>query len=305
MENKPLITVIMSTYREEEVFLRKAIESILNQTYDNFEFLIAADDPTNHSLIKIIQEYEARDDRVRILVNEHNLGLANTLNRLIQEAKGTYIARMDADDVSNRERFEKQVCFMQDNNIDLLSCDVAVIDENDHIIQKMINLPSADKKIKRKLKINNCLPHPGWMVKAEVYRALGGYNNTPYCEDYEFLLRAREKGVVFGNVNQELLNYRMTSVSISRSNLYRQYLAMKYCQEKYIKKNDIQWDSYMEAHFDEKEQERYNKSANLFTDGLSLVKKARIFSGLIRLLQAFCGSSCYRDKMWKYLQQVL
>ena len=149
------------------------------------------------------------------------------------------------------------------------------------------------------------MPHPGWMVRAEVYHTLEGYRATPYCEDYEFLLRARNYGYTLGNLNEELLRYRMTNISISRSNLYRQYLAMKYCQSKYIKGQKWEWEEYLKAHFDEEEQTRYNKSANLFTEGLSALRQHRLGSAFVCLWCAFWGSACYRDKMIKYLKQVL
>lgn len=300
-----MISVIMSTYREEEKFLRKAISSILDQTYADFEFLIAVDDPQNTALIAVLQEYAARDTRIRLHINEENMGLSASLNILLQEAQGNFVARMDADDISMPKRLEKQIAYMKEHQVDIISCDVDVIDENDATIQKMTNLPSSDVKIKKKLCINNCLPHPGWMVRREVYQVLGGYRNTPYCEDYEFLLRARNQGYRFGNINEELIRYRMTTISISRSNLYRQYLAMKYCQDKYVKGQAWEWNAYLEKHFDENEQMRYNKSAGLFTEGLAMAREQHYAKAIAYLWRAFWGSSCYRDKMFKYLQQVL
>lgn len=305
IEKQPAISVIMSTYHEEGIFLRKAIESVLTQTFTDFEFLIAVDDPQNDGLIGILKEYASRDQRVRVHINKENMGLSASLNALLEEATGDYIARMDADDISMPERLEKQIAYMKKTQADMISCDVDVIDEHDNTIQKMTNLPSTDAKIKKKLCINNCMPHPGWMVRAEVYHTLEGYRATPYCEDYEFLLRARNYGYTLGNINEELLRYRMTNISISRSNLYRQYLAMKYCQSKYIKGQKWEWEEYLKTHFDEDEQTRYNKSANLFTEGLSALRQHRLGSAFVCLWRAFWGSACYRDKMIKYLKQVL
>ncbi|MBO6154376.1 MAG: glycosyltransferase [Lachnospiraceae bacterium] len=305
MSDKPMISVIMSTYNEEERFLREAIESILNQTYSDFEFLIGVDKPDNQALIDILNEYALRDLRVSVHVNEKNLGLAMTLNKLIDLAKGDYIARMDADDKSDPERLEHQLKYMQDNDLDIISCDVNVIDEDDNIIQKMYNLPSVDGQIRKKLKINNCMPHPGWMVRRELYEAIGGYEATPYCEDYEFLLKVRGGDFKFGNLNEPLLNYRMTSISISRANLYKQYLSMKYCQTKYVSGQAVEFDSYINSHYDAAEEIRYNKSAANFTSGLAVLKELKLIRAFVLLCKAFFGSKCYRDKMWKYLQQVL
>ena len=253
IEKQPAISVIMSTYHEEEIFLRKAIESVLAQTFTDFEFLIAVDDPQHDALIDILKEYANRDSRIRLHINKENMGLSASLNALLEEATGEYIARMDADDISMPNRLEKQIMYMKKTQADMISCDVDVIDEHDNTIQKMTNLPSTDAKIKKKLCINNC----------------------------------------------------MTNISISRSNLYRQYLAMKYCQSKYVKGQKWEWEEYLNAHFDEDEQMRYNKSANLFTEGLSALRQHRVGSAFVCLWCAFWGSTCYRDKMIKYLKQVL
>ena len=168
-----MISVIMSTYREEEKFLRKAISSILDQTYADFEFLIAVDDPQNTALIAVLQEYAARDTRIRLHINEENMGLSASLNILLQEAQGNFVARMDADDISMPKRLEKQIAYMKEHQVDIISCDVDVIDENDATIQKMTNLPSSDVKIKKKLCINNCLP----------------VNTITYCRNNIFIFR--------------------------------------------------------------------------------------------------------------------
>ena len=128
---KPLISVIMSTYREDEQFLRKAIESILIQTYTEFEFLIVADDPKNNELIEILREYEKKDARIHIYINKKNMGLANSLNALLKVAQGEFIARMDADDISMPDRLENQIVYMRQHQADVISCDVDVIDENE------------------------------------------------------------------------------------------------------------------------------------------------------------------------------
>ncbi|MCR5143835.1 MAG: glycosyltransferase [Lachnospiraceae bacterium] len=305
MSEQPIISVIMSTYNEEEDFLRVAVESILNQTYRDFEFLIGVDNPNNASLIEILRSYADEDDRISIYINEENMGLAATLNKLIDIAKGRYIARMDADDKSEPTRLEKQLHFMEENNIDLTSCGVNVIDEQDNVIQKLEKLPATDAVIRKKMCINNCVPHPGWMVKRDLYIALGGYESTPYCEDYELLLKARLGDWKFGNLDEMLLSYRMTTVSISRSNLYKQYLSMKYCQEKYVLGRELEFDKYMDANFDETEEVKYNTAANNFTEGLAAVKTGKLFSGLVLLLKSFFGSRCYRDKLFKYVKQML
>ena len=104
-----MISVIMSTYKEDEELLRESIESILNQTYKDIEFIIILDYPDNEIHQKVICEYASKDKRVHFYINQKNLGLTKSLNRGISLCTGDYIARMDADDISLSDRLEKQL----------------------------------------------------------------------------------------------------------------------------------------------------------------------------------------------------
>ena len=101
-----LVSVVMPNYNTEEEYLRSAIESILNQTYSNFEFIIIDDGSTNDS-VSIIESYD--DERIVLIKNTENQGVTRSLNIALDHCKGDYIARMDSDDVSFPNRFEKQV----------------------------------------------------------------------------------------------------------------------------------------------------------------------------------------------------
>lgn len=111
----------MSTYNEENMLIRQAVESILNQTYSEFEFIIVLDNPKNIEIANLIQEYASRDKRIVILKNEKNLGLVKSLNKALEISKGEYIMRMDADDISEKDRIEKEYKFLKENNLDLVA----------------------------------------------------------------------------------------------------------------------------------------------------------------------------------------
>ena len=113
----PRISVIMPAYNAEK-YIREAIDSILAQTYTDFEFIII-DDASTDATASIVESYS--DERIRFFRNEHNMGVANTLNRGLDLAVGEYIARMDSDDISLPERFAKQVEFM-DTHTDVIVC---------------------------------------------------------------------------------------------------------------------------------------------------------------------------------------
>lgn len=116
-----LISIIMSAYREPLVWIRQAVDSVLNQTYKNIEFIIVVDDPDNTELIDYVTKREEQDPRITIHINEKNIGLAASLNRAIGLAKGEYIARMDADDISERDRLACQMKYLISHNLDLIA----------------------------------------------------------------------------------------------------------------------------------------------------------------------------------------
>jgi len=131
-----LVSVLMSTYNESELELRLAIESILNQTYRNIEFIIVSDNPQNTMLQNIINEYQKKDRRIKVILNNENLGLPRSLNKGIEQARGKYIARMDADDISLPNRIEEEMDFMLINNLDMVAALQINIDENNKTIEK-------------------------------------------------------------------------------------------------------------------------------------------------------------------------
>ena len=149
----PQISVIMPVYNGER-FLSEAVESILKQTYQDFEFIIVDDGSTDRSL-EIIQYYQALDERIILIENGKNIGVASSLNKGISAAKGEFIARMDADDISLPERLEQQRAFMFTRpDLGVLGCnyyrihadgelmDLCVLPESHDQLQKRIN----DKK---------------------------------------------------------------------------------------------------------------------------------------------------------------
>ena len=108
----PKLSVVMSVYNEPTEWITQSIDSILNQTFRDFEFIIINDNPEREENESLLNSYSQKDKRIVVIKNEQNLGLTKSLNIGINEAKGDYIVRMDADDYSFPERFEKQVQFM-------------------------------------------------------------------------------------------------------------------------------------------------------------------------------------------------
>ena len=300
-----LVSVIMSTYKEEEIFLRQAIESILNQTYKDFEYIIILDNPDNNLHIRIIKEYANLDKRIKFYVNEKNMGLTASLNKGLGLAKGKYICRMDADDIPINKRIENQKRYLEENNYDLIGGISQMIDENGKIIYSIKKVPTNMDKIKKALRYNQIISHPTWFGKKEVFEKLNGYRNMPLCEDYDFTLRAVLNGYKISNIDETVLKYRMTSSSISRSNLYEQYLFARFITKKYSKNKiaDIkEAKQYVNNHNDDRKAKRYLKANARFNIALKDIEEKRYFKFIIDGILLTFTSFNYLDKIYRFVK---
>lgn len=274
-----MISVIMSTYKEDESQLRQSIESILNQTYQNFEFIIILDNAENEMHRSVIHDYAARDSRIRFLVNEGNHGRTLALNRGLALAKGEYIAIMDADDISLPKRFEIELTYIEKNGYDLIGGITEIIDENGNDVYSIKKIPSDYEKIKKCLQYGQVIAHPTWLGKRSVFIGVQGYRDIPLCEDYDFTLRAVLKGYRISNVNVPVLKYRMTSASVSRSNLYEQYLYLCFITDAYKQgkaANIADAMDYVRSHNDEKIAKKYSESNVLFNQMLKEMRTKQV-----------------------------
>lgn len=298
------VTVVMAAYREKEVHIRKAIESILCQTMTDFELIVILDDPDNIALKSVIEEYVMFDDRISIYVNEENLGPSFSRNRGIMLAKSEYIAIMDGDDVAKSCRLEKQLNKIQEDRIDIVGGYVTVIDDMGNVLYCMTHLPLSHDKIAEKMKINNCIPHSTCFMKKNVYLALNGYADI-LCEDYDFLLRAIKAGYKLGMVNEILLDYRLSEKGISRNNLYEQYLMMQYLQDKYFahQHNDQSYDELYEQKYSDRRAQKYAKAALHFENALSYKSRHQYIKMIIEMFRVIFGSKDYCIKIIRYLGQ--
>jgi len=217
---EPKISVIMSAYNAEK-YIAEAIESILNQTFKNFEFIIINDCSTDNSL-KIIKKYMKKDKRIILINNKKNFGRAKSRNRGLKIAKGKYIAILDSDDVSLSERFEKQYNFLeQHQDVFLVGTGSINIDENG--IKKSISKPICSfKKISKILPFNNCIFHPSIMFRngdKYFYR-----EKFPYSQDYDLYLRLLSKGKRLVNMPEILIKYRINPHAVSWTKSAKQKL---------------------------------------------------------------------------------
>jgi len=297
-----IVSVIMATYKEEEKYLREAIESILNQTYSRFEYIIILDNPDNKQHINIIKEYAAADSRIKFIINEENKGLTTSLNRGLTLAKGKYICRMDADDIAINDRIEKQLEYLISNNYDLIGGLTDVICESGEQMYSIKKLPINSTQIQKALKYNNCIPHPTWFAKRDIFDKLNGYRDICACEDYDLLIRASLAGYRLCNINYTVLKYRMTSNSISRSNLYEQYLYMKYITAEYSKGNVANVDeaiTFVNKNNTERKSNNYSIANQYFNEMLINLNNKKICPFITNGLKLLFCSKSYVNKIYR------
>lgn len=191
MRKEPPISVLMSVYNGER-YLSASIESILNQTFSDFEFIIVNDGSTDRTP-QILAEYERKDSRIRIF-HQSNLGLTASLNNAIGHAKGKYIARMDCGDISMPTRIEKQLKYITDNElIGLVGTYFSYMNDND-LITYTVERSTENGLLKWLLLFYNPIPNALAMFRLDVARKIGYYDSRyPYSQDYDFLCRISEE----------------------------------------------------------------------------------------------------------------
>ena len=236
VNSMPKITVLMPVYNCE-LYIREAIDSILNQTLTDFEFLII-DDASTDKTVEVIKTYN--EGRIKLVVKPSNTGYTNSLNYGLQVAKGEYIARMDGDDISFSERFAKQVAFL-DANPDVVLCGswFSIIDSG--TVKK---LPENNEAIKLALLRGNCIAHPSVMMRKQILNELSvvyDVSKEP-AEDYDLWVRLLSLGKLH-NLQEALLNYRMHSTQVSHKRAEEQKKRVIETKFELINLLGIVWDA--------------------------------------------------------------
>ena len=281
----PLISVVMSVYNGEK-YLSEAIESILKQTYKDFEFIIVNDGSTDSSL-EIIREYQKQDNRIKI-IDQENTGLAKALNNGIKITQGKYIARMDADDISLPERLEIQVQFLNENKtIGLVGLSAIAIDEKGEDIC-LLKRPLSDCDIKEMLKETSPFFHGSVMFHKDLFDSVGSYPEelSIFFEDW-VLFRKMGKITNFANLAEPLYMFRITPTAIN-NRTKRELEIIKDIVNRYLDTNQLSNKDRLlleslKNNF--KGQNNYKKKANYYSQcGVLLIESGKDYSKANRLL---------------------
>ncbi len=200
------ISILLSV-KDGEAFIAETIDSILNQTYKDFELIIVVNCSTDNTL-KIIQSYD--DNRIKIF--ESNICQLNyNLNLALSHAKGEYIARIDADDIAVLDRLEKQMKIMNEGVYSVIGSNVKYIDEKGKFIGEKA-YPQKDEEIRKKIIYKAVIVHPSILCKKENLLKIGGYLGGKYAQDLDLWIRLmRDKNIKFYNIQEPLLHYRIHS----------------------------------------------------------------------------------------------
>ncbi len=201
-----LVSVVLPVYNGEK-FLAEAVESILKQTYAEFE-LLAIDDGSTDRSSEILNGFQYSDSRVQIIKQPRNMGLIAALNTGCQRAKGEFIARMDADDICLPERFERQVAYLKANpQVGVVGSNLLNIDEYG-VVGHVSHLPTSSGYLSWRMIFGSYLAHPSVMVRRDLLEALGYYRPEAHrFEDYDLWMRILARTQV-ANLPEALLKYR-------------------------------------------------------------------------------------------------
>jgi len=209
----PFLSVVMSVYNEPIEWIQEAIDSILNQTFNDFEFIIINDNPNKEDLRFILTEYQKVDSRVILINNSNNIGLTKSLNKGLDVSKGKYIARMDADDISLPVRFEKQVAIMEDNpNIGIVGSWVEYFGQRNKIEKKY----EYNDDLEIEMFFSAPFDHPATMMRMSSLKE----NNIRYDENLRYaqdrkLWFEMSKITDFYNIQMILFKHRANNGQVS------------------------------------------------------------------------------------------
>lgn len=212
MEDTYLISVIMAAYNAEKT-IKKAIESVLTQTYHNFELLVINDCSTDDTA-KVIQGIN--DKRIRIIHNEQNSGVSYTRKHGLEEARGEWIAILDSDDIWAPNKLEKQMKLQREKNAELIFTGSAFIDSDGNSIDWILHVP--EKIAYRQLLKQNLVSNSSVLVRKKIYAENYTIGDQMH-EDFAIWLKILKAGIEAYGIDEPLLTYRLSAVSKSSNKM--------------------------------------------------------------------------------------
>lgn len=215
---KPKISILFPVYNENPYILNLSFKSLLSQTFKDFECIVV-DDSDELLTIDLCKYYCNMDSRFIYIKPSQRLGLAASLNLALKNASGEFLARFDSDDICMPDRLRCQFNYLNEHpDIDVLGSGIKIIDNRGQVVGRR-SYPLRHKSIEHKFIFTNAIAHPAVMAKRSVLLCVGGYDESfKYAEDLELWLRLLNKGFKFHNLDKDLILYRQSGTSRSKSN---------------------------------------------------------------------------------------
>ena len=228
--NNPLVSILIATYNSEN-FIKETLDSVLNQTYKNLE-IVLCDDASSDNTVNILKEYQKKDERVKIIQNNKNLGISLNMNNGSRQCNGKYIAILDGDDWAYPYRIEEQVKLMEENpKVVLCSGYMDICDETLNV-KTTRKYPLEDKNIRKAIIRYNPICHPASMWRTSELKKTTLYSdNFTIARDYDLLVRISKFGE-YRNIGKPLIKYRVreeseTGKRVRQTQWYSFYVQMK------------------------------------------------------------------------------
>ncbi len=281
----------MSVFKEPKQWLVESISSIIAQTYNDIEIIVVVDNPylakESRESFDYLTEIKRMNNNVQLIFNEQNLGLASSLNIGINASNGDFIARMDADDISLPTRLEKEMAFLSEYNVDMVSTNGFIIDEKSNIVDSSIGKMYFDPT--NILPNKNCILHPSVLVKKSVLIDVGLYRNFRRSQDYDLWLRMISLGYKIRTLDENLVKYRKSNDNLSNTNRLEQYYTNLYQKKLFIERQKKGIDS-----FSEKNYRRYILSKKITPKKNEKCKKCMLHLNNAKRLKEN-GKSCFKE----------
>lgn len=211
-------SVLMSVYKNDKPNqVEQAINSVyFDQTVKPEEIVLIVDGPVSEDLLKSISQKEKEINILKVFKQEENLGLGNTLNNGLAKCQNEIVARMDADDISMPDRFEKELAELVSKELDIVGSNIAEFCDDPNDIVACRVLPTDDDEIKKFMRQRCPFSHPSVMFKKSIVLKAGGYQHLHYCEDYYLWVRMALAGAKMGNIDQNLVKMRINQDTYMR-----------------------------------------------------------------------------------------
>lgn len=270
-EYTPAISILMSIYNESINQIEASIQSVLDQTFTDFELIVVVDNPSGIEYVDLLRAYSKKDKRIKYLLNDSNIGLAMCMNKAFGISSGVYIARMDADDVSVPNRLSKEIKLLE-SGFDCVFSNYDIIDENNKVISSDGSIKLIDKiPIEVQIANKSIIHHPTVMFTRDIFIKSGEYRNFICSQDLDLWLRMMDSGCSFCYDSDILLHYRVRTSSVSGKNRFKQHLTINYIRERFMERLKKGFDTYsyenylryLEKEFSLKRNKRYAKMSSL------------------------------------------